>query len=237
MLAGLIASGACALKLEGERTMSAYPESNDGKIFPPTTPRSSNIGQPGYDSNEHWQHFLDKYRAKILQFGRRHYAHRLDMVEDVFEDMVAKILTNPSVTSREPSVRFRTVLVRLYRNTFADAVRNLKENSHDNYLANTLPFRSTVTTQECDRRRLQLLAIDLIQRDLMRPDYENGRFAKEFRPSDLTTWRYLQEEDTTYVTVASQMKLSLWKVFAANRRVQQRIRLDAEALLTSLGLL
>ena len=217
--------------------MKSSRESNDGRFFPPTTPRSSNIGQPGYDSNEHWQHFLDKYRAKILQFGRRHYAHRLDMVEDVFEDMVAKILTNPNVTSREPSVRFRSVLIRLYRNAFADAVRNLKENSHDNYMKNTAPFSPNFATQDCDRHRLRLLTVDVIRRDLLRDDYENGRFAKEYRPSDLMIWRNLQQEDTTYVTVASQMKISLWKVFAANRRVEQRIRLDAEALLTSLGLI
>lgn len=205
--------------------------------FETTTPRSSHVGQPGYDTREDWQRFLEKYRERILQFGRDHYPHRVDMVEDVFQDLLVKILSNPFVLSYEPTVRFRSVLIRLYREAFADAVRKLKISSRENYERNTAPLREESVTQDCDRRRLQLLTIDMIRQNLLAPDYPNGRFSREIKSLDLKVWRALQEEGATYAKIARQFRLTVWKVYSANRRVNTRIERDAVALLAAEGVL
>ena len=54
-------------------------------------------------------------------------------MEDVYEDMVVMILDNPGFANRKPSVRFRTVLIKLLRKAMASAVRKLREESGERY--------------------------------------------------------------------------------------------------------
>lgn len=38
-----------------------------------TTVRSSHVGQPGYDGNDDWQHFFEKYRSRCLRFAQSRF--------------------------------------------------------------------------------------------------------------------------------------------------------------------
>ena len=210
---------------------------NGDRIFPPTTERSSHIGLEGRGFEADWRHFLDKYRTACLRFARRCCPNRPDLAEDAFSNVVAKIVTNPTVVRRKPSVRFRSVLSTLLRNAVVDLIRRERPAARARYEQLTDAAHADRTTPDCDRRRRQLLAIDLIQQDLLREDYENGRFSREFNSLDLDIWRALQEDGETLASVARRMHLPVWKVHAASKRTSERIREEAAAFLAALGLM
>ena len=82
-------------------------------------------------------------------------------------------------------VRFRTVLIKLLRKAMASAVRKLREESGERYARLMQPLLPAETAFDCDRPRLQLIAVDFIRRDLLREDYPNGRFFAEYNSRDL----------------------------------------------------
>lgn len=205
--------------------------------FPETTPRSQHVGQPGYDTNADWCHFLDKYKARIVQFGRDHYPRYRDMAEDVFQTMIENIYSKPALLNYKPTIRYRSALLRLYRLTFADLLRDLRTDSRKTYLEMTAAAQEKTTSLECDQRRLQLLVLSMIRENLLSPDYPNGRSSAEYNTLDLDIWRALQEDGATYLSVSQQLGLSMWKVFSANKRIENRIVNEAQSLLSSQGLI
>jgi len=213
--------------------------SNYWKIFDTTTStRSSSIGQPGFDDNADWIHFFDKYRNRCLRFARARFPSRPDLAEDALQDVSAKIRVNPNILHRKPSKRFRAVIATLVRNAVVEALRKEKSDRLDVYVEQTEAFRENFDTQERNRHRLRILVIDFIRRDLMREDYENGRFALEHDTLDLDIWRARQREDASDSSVAREMGFSSGtKVKDAVARVEERMMRDAENLLASLGLI
>ena len=134
--------------------------------FKTTTPRSARIGQEGHSTDKDWIHFTEKYRPPCMKFLDRHYPKYRFLKDDVYEDMVVMILDNPGFANRKPSVRFRTVLIKLLRKAMASAVRKLREESGERYARLMQPLPPAETAFDCDRRRLQLIAVDFIRRDL-----------------------------------------------------------------------
>lgn len=43
------------------------------RLFRTTTPKSSNVGRPGFEQRENWQRFFDKYRAPCIEFVEHKY--------------------------------------------------------------------------------------------------------------------------------------------------------------------
>lgn len=205
--------------------------------MPTTTPRSSHVGQPGYDSKENWQRFVDKYRERLLQFGYRHYPGHRDMVEDVLQSTLEQIFLNPFILAYKPPAHFRSFLIQVYNRTFQTALRKQREQSRKRYLESTAALREETATQDCDVRRMQLLAIGMIRENLLDPDYPNGRFTPEYPSLDRMVWQALQEKGATIRSVARRLGLSVWTVFKCNQRVERRIVAEARALLASQGLL
>lgn len=203
-----------------------------------TTVRSSHVGQPGYDGNDDWQHFFEKYRSRCLRFAQSRFPWRPDIAEDAFANVVEKILVNPNVLQRKPGKHFAPVIATLTRNAAIDILRKEKQEVRDRYARLTEPLREDSYSIERERGRLRLFAVDLICRDLLREDYENGRFCREIDALDLEIWRLRQAEHATDSGVARELGFSSGtKVRTAVARVDERIRADAERLLVSLGLM
>ena len=133
--------------------------------FKTTTPRSSRIGQEGHSTDKDWIRFTEKYRPPCMKFLDRHYPKYRFLKDDVYEDMVVMILDNPGFANRKPSVRFRTVLIKMLRKAMVNAVRKLREESGERYARLMLPLLPAETAFDCDRRRLQLIAVDFIRRE------------------------------------------------------------------------
>ena len=83
------------------------------RLFRTTTPKSSNVGRPGFEQRENWQRFFDKYRAPCIEFVEHKYPFCKPDSEDVFMRVAERIMANPSVTNRKPGDTFRTVLCNL----------------------------------------------------------------------------------------------------------------------------
>ena len=205
--------------------------------FKTTTPRSSRIGQQGHSTDKDWIHFTEKYRPPCMRFLDRHYPKYRFLKDDVYSDMVVMILDNPGFANRKPSVHFRTVLVKLLRKAMANAIRKLREEPGERYTKLMSPLMPTETAFDCDRRRLQLLAVDFIRRDLLRDDYPNGRFFEEHNSRDLRIWRERNREGATCESVAAATGWSVALVSTACARIEERIARDAAALLAAEGLL
>lgn len=203
-----------------------------------TTPTSSHVGQPGYDTQEVWERFCRKYRDRVLQFGYKHFPAYRDMIEDVFQSMAQKIALNPFALAYEPlETHFHSVLVALYCQTFFKAIRELKLGPKKRYLEKTAAFREECTTQDCTLKELQTRVLKMFCDCLRSPDYPNGRFAPEIDSLDREIWLALQEDGATLMKVARAKNLSLKRVFMGNRRVKQRIIKDVRGLLAAQGLL
>ena len=54
------------------------------RLFRTTTPKSSNVGRPGFEQRENWQRFFDKYRAPCIEFVEHKYPFCKPDSEDVF---------------------------------------------------------------------------------------------------------------------------------------------------------
>lgn len=212
-------------------------ENNEHRNFPITTPKSQLIGRDGHSTDEDWIHFFEKYRPSLLRFLDRHYPRYRFLKDDALSEMTIMILNNPGFSNRKPSVHFRTVLVKLLRKAMANLVRKLREGPAERYAALMGPLQPTETSFDCDRKRLQLLAIDFIRRDLLRDDYQNGRFFREYNSRDLMLWRELNDEGATCQSVARKSGWSVATVSNARREIEEQIARDAEALLRSEGLL
>ena len=205
--------------------------------FKTTTPRSARIGQEGHSTDKDWIHFTEKYRPPCMKFLDRHYPKYRFLKDDVYEDMVVMILDNPGFANRKPSVRFRTVLIKLLRKAMASAVRKLREESGERYARLMQPLLPAETAFDCDRRRLQLIAVDFIRRDLLREDYPNGRFFAEYNSRDLRIWRERNRDGATCESVAATTGWSAATVSTACANIEARVERDAAALMAAAGLL
>lgn len=205
--------------------------------FPETTPKSSHIGQPGYNTEDDWCHFLDKYRPRIIQFGRDHYPRYRDMAEDVFEVMLARILKNPFTLVYKPTYRYRSVLICTYRRTFNTMIREMRKSGYENFREDAVTLFERSATQDVDRHRLQLLVAATIRENFLSNEYPNGRFTPEIPTLDLTIWRMLHEDQETYRSVSQKLGHSVLTIFRANKRIEKRILSEARTLLASQGLL
>ena len=101
--------------------------------FKVTTPKSSRIGQEGHSTDKDWIHFTEKYHPPCMKFLDRHYPKYRFLMDDVYKGMVVIILDNPGFANRKPSVRFRTVLIKLLRKAMVNAVRKRREKSGERY--------------------------------------------------------------------------------------------------------
>ena len=205
--------------------------------FKTTTPRSARIGQEGHSTDKDWIHFTEKYRSPCMKFLDRHYPKYRFLKDDVYEDMVVMILDNPGFANRKPSVRFRTVLIKLLRKAMVNAIRKLREESGERYARLMQPLLPVETAFDCDRRRLQLIAVDFIRRDLLREDYPNGRFFAEYNSRDLRIWRERNRDGATCESVAAATGWSAATVSTACANIEARVERDAAALMAAAGLL
>lgn len=200
-----------------------------------TTPTSSSVGPDS--TAEAWNKFFAKYKKPCKVVALKYLYGHDDLAEDAFAEVVAKILTNPTATRHQPSTRFRAVLTNLVRNAAIDLLRSEKTGPRNNYAAAMAVIRTAELTQECDRKRMCLLTIAMIERDLMRSDFENGRHSRDFNSLDLELWRDLQRDGATAASVAEESGKPLWRVYEANNRIRERNRKEAESLLASLNLI
>lgn len=209
-----------------------------GHIFDTTTPRSSRIGQPEYNSDADWRHFFAKYHDKCIRFAVHLFPSRPDVAEDAFAMLVEQIYTNPTILHRKPNVHFRTVLAKRIRNAAIEIFRRERRDQRERYENLTEPLLPKTTNQDYDRERLCLLTIELIRRDMLRPDYQNGRFTREFDSLDLEIWQAMQSRDATYSAVGKTFGIrGNDRIKDAVTRVDARIAREAETILSSLDLI
>ena len=207
------------------------------RIFRTTTPRSSNVGRPGFEQRENWQRFFDKYRSPCIKFVASKYPFCKPDAEDVFMRVAERIMANPCVTNRKPGDTFRTVLCnlcireigRLHNPHREKAVRRFRRQPLDIILPG-------LHRKSAEAERLAELAT-FIRNDLMDPDYVNGRFYEPLDEEKFGIWRQVQRLGTTAPKAAEILGLKRWTVYRAVNPINRWIRNEAYKLALRLGYL
>jgi len=205
--------------------------------MPTTTTRSAHIGQPGYDTEWHWRHFLDKYEARTKRKVRKFIHHHQYLLDDAWSEMKLKIFNNPLCLAYEPPTHFRTVLIREYIETFRDLVRKEKETAGERYVELTSPLQPEFATQEDERKRMIEETEEMVRRTLIHRNYENFRFGKKITEMHFEIWKDLQKRGATPFSVAANRGevCKLWKVYQAQKRLDDFVTKEAAKVLVSMG--
>jgi len=117
-------------------------------------------------------------------------------------------------------------------------VRKEKEPSGERYVKLTDPLQPEFTTQEDERKRMIAETEEMVRRTLMHGNYEDFRFGKKITEIHFEIWKDLQKRGATPFSVAANRGevCKLWKVYQAQKRLDDFVTKEAAKVLVSLGI-
>lgn len=213
------------------------------RLFRTTTPKSSNVGRPGFEQRENWQRFFDKYRAPCIEFVEHKYPFCKPDSEDVFMRVAERIMANPSVTNRKPGDTFRTVLCNLCIREIFRMHHPKRQEAERRF--NRQPVFVTVPhlfhRKSIRRTRLEEIAL-FVEADLRSPEYVNGMYYEPIDEDKLSLWCQIQSlkadcPKMTYGEAAERLGLSRWTVYRALQTLHRHIRRETYRIAASLDYL
>lgn len=141
-------------------------------------------------TNEQWAHFLEGYRAWLMNWDMNEFGDDWHTAEDIVSEIYLSIIREPLVINKRPRDSFRHTLICLCKHKHREL---------------TKPWRNGLVKSLCDMLRLKrrdkddiLLDIavgfaDVVKADLMDKALDGGRSYVVFSSVDLTRWRKLQD--------------------------------------------
>ena len=213
------------------------------RLFRTTTPKSSNVGRPGFEQRENWQRFFDKYRAPCIEFVEHKYPFCKPDSEDVFMRVAERIMANPSVTNRKPGDTFRTVLCNLCIREIFRMHHPKRQEAERRF--NRQPVFVTVPhlfhRKSLRRTRLEEIAL-FVEADLRSPEYVNGMYYEPIDEDKLSLWCQIQAlkadcPEMTYGEAAERLGLSRRTVYRALQTLHRHIRRETYRIAASLDYL
>ena len=194
------------------------------RIFKKTTERTSHVGQAGYDTSENWERFFAKYKDSCVVFLETKYPQWKADAEDVFMMAVGEIRRDPRIINRSPDASFRSVLANICRKFMWRLHNPHRETAVRRFVGwlRTLAQPGSRTWNPEVMRKIKDI-IHFIRNDLLRPDYENGRFFSRLNKRQLDLWRLAQLSDLSDTDLAIQLGVSYKELNRAKNAIDRRI--------------